>query len=99
MSEHSGSDIFRYHGTSFKLGDCGVSIMNSDLSDSGTWSCHVGNTDKSRIESQSEFTVRVSGNQMLYISFLMKTRISTHRITFGGFIYIKKCFDRWCNHN
>lgn len=60
-SELNDSDEYQYYGTGLKLGDCGLKIMNSDISDSGTWSCHAGNTDKARIESQKEFTVRISG--------------------------------------
>jgi len=59
------SDVYRYHGTGLKLGDCGVMIMNSDISDSGSWSCHMGNTERSRIESQKEFTVRVSESHLV----------------------------------
>lgn len=61
MSELSDSDVYQYHGTGLNLGDCGLQIMDADISDSGVWTCHAGNTAKSRIESQKEFTVRVSG--------------------------------------
>lgn len=59
--ELDDSDVYQYHGTGLQLGDCGLQIMDADISDSGTWSCHAGNIAKSRIESQKEFTVRVSG--------------------------------------
>lgn len=63
MSELSDTDEYRYYGTGLKLGDCGLKIMDSDISDSGTWSCHAGNTDKARVESKKEFTVRISGRK------------------------------------
>lgn len=74
MTQGSESDVYQYHGTGLKLGDCGLKIMNADISDSGVWSCHAGNTGKSRFESQKDFTVRVSGNEVNSISFEMKLK-------------------------
>lgn len=54
-------DQYQYFGTGINLGDCGVSIMNASVDDSGTWSCHMGTTHKAGIESSTEVSVRVSG--------------------------------------
>lgn len=54
-------DQYRYFGSGINLGDCGVSIMNASVDDSGTWSCHMGTTDAAGIESSQEIGVRVSG--------------------------------------
>lgn len=74
MAELEDTDVYQYHGSGLKLGDCGLKIMNADISDSGLWSCHTGNIDKPRIESQREFTVRVSGKDKLSIFFELKLK-------------------------
>lgn len=68
-TELSDTDMYQYHGIGLKLGDCGLAIMDADIGDSGVWTCNAGNTDKSRIESQKEFTVRISGKVKLNLHF------------------------------
>ncbi|KAJ6639661.1 hypothetical protein Bhyg_12408 [Pseudolycoriella hygida] len=76
MTALSDDDVFQYYGTGLKLGDCGVKIMDADISDSGTWSCHAGNIDKSRVESRKEFIVRVSDSHLVASSVSRDVMVS-----------------------
>lgn len=58
-------DQYRYFGSGIHLGDCGVSIMNASVDDSGSWSCHIGSIKAAGIESSYEISVRVSGKLMM----------------------------------
>lgn len=60
-ADDSDDDQYRYFGTGVHLGDCGVSITNASVDDSGTWSCHMGTIQTAGIESSKEISVRVSG--------------------------------------
>ncbi|XP_037026242.1 uncharacterized protein LOC119067401 [Bradysia coprophila] len=77
MSELIDSDEYQYYGTGLKLGDCGVKLMDADISDSGTWSCHAGNTDIARIESKKDFTVRISDSHLVASSITKDVMIGS----------------------
>lgn len=55
------SDEFRYFGTGLKLGECGVTILRAQLSDTGTWRCHMGTLIRTGFEVGHDIKVRVSG--------------------------------------
>lgn len=61
--EHKAIDKFRYFGTGLKLGECGVTIVQTNLSDTGAWKCHMGTLVKTGFEVSKEFNVRISGKK------------------------------------
>lgn len=63
-TDHDDDDKYRYFGSGIHLGDCGVSVMNASVDDSGMWSCHLGATHTAGIESSQDISVRVSGKRI-----------------------------------
>lgn len=56
---------FWYHGNGFKLGECGITVKISNVSDSGIWSCHVGTIAVSQMEAVTEISVRVTESNLV----------------------------------
>lgn len=56
---------FSYYGTGIKFGECGLTIVNANLNQSGTWSCHMGSTHTSITDAFQEITVRITGTTHL----------------------------------
>lgn len=54
---------YKYFGNGIKLGECGITIMNATVNDTGTWSCHMGTTSKSGVEQSKDVNVRISGKK------------------------------------
>lgn len=54
-------DEYRYFGSGIRLGECGITIMQASVNDSGTWSCHMGSIKPVGLELSKEVSVRVSG--------------------------------------
>lgn len=61
MSKPHESDKYRYHGTGLKLGECGITIIDAKVSDTGIWSCHMGTVVTAGVEVSQSINVRISG--------------------------------------
>ncbi|KAL0839668.1 hypothetical protein ABMA28_016329 [Loxostege sticticalis] len=53
--------LFWYAGQSLQTGDCGITFSHANISDAGTWVCHMGANDQPGIELTDRVQVRVTG--------------------------------------
>lgn len=59
--ESNENELFFYHGTGFKMGECGITLREGTLEDSGTWRCHMGLANPTGMEASKSIKVRISG--------------------------------------
>lgn len=91
---------YRYFGNGVKLGECGITVMNATVNDTGTWSCHMGTTSKSGVEQSKDINVRISGTSETHKRALRLVTITLfycrneRRVALGRHVIIRRLFVR-----
>lgn len=67
VSDRAAADdntfIPRYFGVGLRMGECGITLPQALLNDSGVWRCHLGTYRPVGFEVQQNVTVRISGKR------------------------------------
>lgn len=50
-----------YYGAGLRMGECGVTVREATLEDTGLWQCHLGTVRPTGWETSRTVSVRVSG--------------------------------------